>query len=180
MSQDSIPPATTPIVPHGMPDATLCFLLRGVPHPHMQVLLGHKQRGFGVGKWAGIGGRIEAGESAVAAACRETFEEVGVTVAAADMLPRGLITFRFPHRPSWTQSVHLFVATVWQGEPANSEEMHPAWFAPDDLPYDQMWDDARYWLPQLLAGESLHLLITFSADNATVVGLEPQQRDASI
>jgi 8-oxo-dGTP diphosphatase len=84
------------------------------------------------------------------------------------MQPRGVITFCFPHRPTWIQIVYLFVAMEWMGDPAPSEEMHPAWFAPDALPFDQMWDDARYWLARLLAGETLQLVITFGVDNATV------------
>jgi 8-oxo-dGTP diphosphatase len=150
----------------GMQDATLCFLLRGVPP--CVVLLGYKKRGFGVDKWVGIGGRIEEGESVVAAACREVYEEIGVIIAEADMQARGLIAFSFPQRPSWNQRVYIFVATTWQGDPAESEEMRPAWYAPDALPFAQMWDDARYWLPQVMAGEPVHLLITFGEDNATV------------
>jgi 8-oxo-dGTP diphosphatase len=153
----------------GMQDATLCFLLRGVPP--CAVLLGYKKRGFGMGKWAGIGGRIEEGEGVIAAACREVCEEIGVTIAPADMQARGLIAFSFPHHPAWNQRVHIFVATAWQGDPAESEEMRPVWYAPDALPFAQMWDDARYWLPQVMAGEPVHLLITFGEDNATVSGV---------
>lgn len=161
-------------LPSGMADATLCFLVRGDP-PEM-VLLGLKQRGFGAGKWAGIGGRVEAGERVVDAACREVHEEIGVVVAAAQMQPRGVITFTFPHRPSWTQTVYLYVATEWRGEPAASEEMHPAWFALAAVPYGAMWDDARYWLARALAGERLDMVITFGADNATVVDVCEQMR----
>jgi 8-oxo-dGTP diphosphatase len=166
MISNPLPPQNPGPGPSGMSDATLCFLLRG--DPINAVLLGHKKRGFGVGKWAGIGGRIEAGESEVAAACREVHEEIGVTVHPTAMHARGVITFVFPHRPTWSQTVYLFVATEWCGAPAESEEMRPAWFAPDALPLDHMWDDARFWLARLLAGESLRLLITFGADNATV------------
>lgn len=149
-----------------MKDATLCFLLRG--DPPTEVLLGFKKRGFGVEKWAGIGGRIEDGERVAEAACRECYEEIGVTIAESHLMPRGVITFEFPHRPAWTQTVHLFVATTWHGEPGESEEMRPAWFAPDALPFDQMWDDARYWLHRLIAGEMLYLHVTVGEDNATV------------
>ncbi len=160
----------------GMPDATLCFLLRGMQirtfwhtrfHP-TSILLGYKKRGFGMGKWAGIGGRIENGEGIAEAACREVYEEIGVTISENALQARGVIAFRFPHRPSWNQIVHLFVATEWSGEAGESEEMRPAWYALDALPFAEMWDDARYWLPQLIAGESLHLRITFGEDNATV------------
>jgi 8-oxo-dGTP diphosphatase len=67
--------------------------------------------------------------------------------------------------------VHLFVATKRIGEPTESEEMRPMWYALDTLPLAQMWDDARYWLPQLVAGEMLNLQITFREDNATVCAI---------
>jgi 8-oxo-dGTP diphosphatase len=54
--------------------ANLCFILR-----HGRVLLIRKKRGLGAGKINGPGGKIEAGESALASAIRETQEEVGVT-----------------------------------------------------------------------------------------------------
>jgi 8-oxo-dGTP diphosphatase len=172
----------------GLEDATLCFLLRGMQirtfwrttFQPTSILLGHKKRGFGVDKWAGIGGRIEVGEGVVEAACREVCEEIGVTISESALQARGVITFRFPHRPSWNQTVHLFVATEWDGEPSESEEMRPAWYAPDALPFDQMWDDARYWLPQLIAGETLYLLITFGEDNATVSGVVENSMNSTI
>jgi len=33
--------------------------------------------------------------------------------------------------------------------------MRPAWFTPDGVPFNQMWDDAKYWLPQILSGCNL-------------------------
>lgn len=156
-----------------MKDATLCFLLReGGPRT---ILLGYKKRGFGAGKWSGIGGYVEEGEAVAAAAIRKTYEEVGVIIRDADLHARGAITFYFPHRPSWTQTVHIFVATTWQGAPLESEEIRPAWFAPNTLPYDQMSDDARYWLALVLAGETVDLLLIFGEDNATVDRVESRQ-----
>jgi len=46
--------------------------------------------------------------------------------------------------------------------------MRPAWYAIDALPFAQMWDDNRYWLPLILAGQALQAEFTFAADNATV------------
>jgi hypothetical protein len=36
-----------------------------------------------------------------------------------------------------------------------------------------MWDDAKYWLPLVLAGEHVDVVITFAADCATVAHIEP-------
>ena len=80
----------------------------------------------------------------------------------------GTVTFLFPHRPVWDQIVHVFVATEWVCTPHESDEMLPAWYSIDTVPFDHMWDDSRYWLPQILAGQPLEAQITFAEDNATV------------
>ena len=149
-----------------MRDMTVCFLLRDLPSH--EVLLGYKKRGFGAGKFAGIGGRVEAGETILTAACRELYEETNITTSEHDLQSMGMITFRFPNRPSWNQVVHVFIASRWMGEPSESDEMLPAWYRIDAVPFEQMWDDSRYWLPQILAGQPLYAQITYADDNATV------------
>jgi len=52
-----------------MRDMTLCFLVKG--HPPSEVLLDLKKIGFGQGKYAGFGGKAEAGETVEAAAMHE-------------------------------------------------------------------------------------------------------------
>jgi hypothetical protein len=39
-----------------------------------------------------------------------------------------------------------------------------------------MWDDARYWLPVVLAGQRVRANITFAADCATVAAIDPDLR----
>ncbi len=128
--------------------ASLCFLLRDG-----EILLARKKRGFGVGKWNGVGGKPEPGESIEETAVRETEEEIGVT-------PHGLrrvatLDFFFPQTPEydgWDQQVCVYVADAWTGEPVETEEVAPRWFTRDAIPYDAMWVDDPYWLPYLLRG----------------------------
>jgi len=146
----------------------VCFLLR--EHAGgTEVLLGRKKEGLGVGNFVGPGGKLEPGESAVDAVVREVFEEAGVVVAASDLEPRGLLSYFFPHREAWSQESSVFVCRVWRGEPTGSDELDPEWFPLDLVPYDQMWDDARRWLPGVLAGASVRRSFVFGADLATVV-----------
>ena len=44
-----------------------------------QILLAEKKRGFGIGKFNGIGGKVEKDETIEEAMIRETQEEIGVT-----------------------------------------------------------------------------------------------------
>jgi len=67
----------------------------------------------------------------------------------------------------------VFVTSVYQGDPEESDEVAPRWFAESALPLGLMWHDAQYWLPLVLAGEHVDLRVTFAADCATVAKLEP-------
>jgi 8-oxo-dGTP diphosphatase len=146
----------------------LCFLLEGSITNPARVLLGHKKRGLGTGNIVGLGGHIDAGETERRAAAREVAEESGIRVEEDDLRHRADVAFTFPARPSWNQTAAVFVASHWHGEPAITDEITPEWFALDALPLDRMWDDARYWLLRVLAGERLHVDIVFGDDCRTV------------
>jgi len=152
---------------------TCLCLIRRQTATGPEVLLGLKKSGFGAGKWVGLGGHIEEGEKPEAAAVREVAEESSLLVPADSLQHMASIEFRFPARPSWDQTAEVFVTFVYQGDAAESDEIAPRWFAEDSLPLPLMWDDARYWLPVVLAGELLDVLITFADDCATVASIEP-------
>jgi 8-oxo-dGTP pyrophosphatase MutT (NUDIX family) len=134
-----------------MKQATLCLLVKD-----NEILLAMKKRGFGVGKWNGVGGKIDydkGDKNIVDAAIRETKEEIGVLALNPDKV--GVLRFKFPHKPEWDQDVHVFLVKNWQGEPEESEEMMPKWFALNEIPYEQMWDDDKLWLPHILDGKKI-------------------------
>jgi 8-oxo-dGTP diphosphatase len=155
-----------------MQDATLVLLVRG--DPPAEILLGLKKAGFGQGKYGGFGGKVEAGETIAQAAARELLEETSIDVPEADLHQVGHLTFLFPHKPAWSQMVHVFLVTTWNGEAVESEEMLPAWFPVKEIPYDQMWADGIHWLPPILAGEQVRARFWFQADNETVDRFEMQ------
>jgi 8-oxo-dGTP diphosphatase/2-hydroxy-dATP diphosphatase len=111
-----------------------------------------KKRGFGAGRWNGFGGKVQQDENVEDAAKRELYEEVGIT--PRDLKSRGILNFHFEN-DSITLEVHLFSASDFEGEPTESEEMRPQWFSYDMIPYDTMWPDDRFWLPQFLSGNTI-------------------------
>jgi 8-oxo-dGTP diphosphatase len=155
-----------------MTQTCLCLIRRHSPDGP-QVLLGLKKTGFGAGKWVALGGHIEEGEKPDEAAVREVEEESGLLVSPDALQHMASIEFRFPARPSWDQTAEVFMTSVFQGEPADSDEVAPQWFSEDALPLRLMWDDAKYWLPRVLAGEHIDVLVIFADDCATVASMEP-------
>lgn len=130
-------------------ELTLLFLVKD-----NQVLLAMKKRGFGAGRYNGVGGKIEPNETTEQALIRESQEEIGVT--PTDFIKMADITFDelFKGSPA-TMHVHIFVTTKWNGDPSESEEMAPKWFEKNELPFENMWPNDLYWLPQVLEGTKL-------------------------
>ncbi len=116
-----------------------------------RVLLIRKRRGHGMGKLNGPGGKVEPGETPLACVLRETEEEVGVR----PLMPRLAGVFRFLDSDDEDWLGYVFVADAHTGTPRVTAEAIPHWFPEDALPFEQMWDDDRIWLPRLLAGETL-------------------------
>jgi 8-oxo-dGTP pyrophosphatase MutT (NUDIX family) len=152
-----------------MRDATLVLPMRDG-----RLLLGMKKRGFGVGKVNGFGGKVDEGENIVEAAARELFEEVGLEAEVGSLNKMAELEFRFPHRKEddWDQVVHVFLVENWKGEPVESEEMGFEWHDLDKIPFDRMWDDDKFWLPEILKGRKVSGKFSFGEDNSTISAQE--------
>ncbi len=130
-----------------MKELTLLFLLH-----NDEILLAMKKRGFGEGKWNGVGGKLDPGETVEQALVRETQEEIAVT--PIKYWPAARILFHeFHNNTPSDMLVHVFLCDAWTGEPTESEEMKPQWFHKDDIPFKEMWPDDAYWLPDVLDGK---------------------------
>lgn len=137
-----------------MKHMTLLFLLKDD-----KILLAMKKRGFGVGRWNGVGGKLEGSETIEEAAIRECYEEIGVTPHNLEKVAH--LNFFFPgEAPSIC--THTFVSRRWTGEPAESEEMAPKWFLHGEIPYGEMWQDDKHWLPPVIEGNKV--VASFSFD----------------
>lgn len=134
-----------------MKEMTVLFLQRGSGE-NGEVLLAMKKRNFGAGRWNGVGGKVEPGETIEEAVVRECHEEIEVAVTGIKKAAE--IVFDEMHTGTHeTIRAHVFTSQTWEGEPIETEEMAPQWFSISDIPYDEMWADDPYWLPHVLAGK---------------------------
>ncbi len=118
----------------------------------LEVLLGEKRTGLGVGRVVGPGGKVEPGESHREAAVRELGEEVGLVVEQNALIPIAQMSYPFLTRPHLSQRSRAFMVRDFSGTPMASEELEPAWWSIDEIPFGRMWADAMLWLPQALNG----------------------------
>jgi predicted NUDIX family NTP pyrophosphohydrolase len=141
-----------------MRDTTLLFLVKKDRDTITDICLAMKKRGFGQGRYNGVGesadsrlGRkyIEKGETIEDATRREAEEEVGVITKC------GELTFIFSHKEEWNQLVHVYLCESWEGEVMESEEMNPSWFSPSTIPYTEMRPDDIFWLPLVLDNKNV-------------------------
>lgn len=128
-----------------------------------RVLLMHKKRGLGQGKVNVPGGHIEPGETPVEAAVRETEEEVHLTTR--DLKLMGLLHFQFTDglkMKGWVYHTEIF-----SGKARETEEADPFWCDIKDIPYDKMWEDDIYWLPEMLKKRFFRAYFIFDGDKMT-------------
>jgi 8-oxo-dGTP diphosphatase len=108
-----------------------------------------KQNDMHQGKWNGLGGKLEAGESPEECAMREIAEESGLQVSNLEL--KGILTFpAFDEIEDWY--CFVFTARASTGELIESSEGDLRWVPDGDLLSLNLWEGDRIFLPWLESG----------------------------
>ncbi len=121
-----------------------------------------KQQDQSQGKWLGIGGKLEEGESPEDCVLREVYEETGLKLKSYES--RGVITFI---SDVWEDELmFMFTATDFEGEiNDNCTEGELAWIKKDAIMNLSLWEGDRYFLQELIDGKSLvNMKLTYEGD----------------
>ena len=121
--------------------ATLCYVRK-----EGRTLMVHrikKANDIHQGKWNGLGGKLEGGETPEECASREILEESGLRVKNLKL--KGFLTFpQFARDEDWYAFV--FVVDEFEGELIDSPEGQLEWIEDTKLLELELWEGDRYFL----------------------------------
>jgi 8-oxo-dGTP diphosphatase len=124
--------------------ATLCYVKN-----KGKTLMIHrikKDNDMHMGKWNGLGGKFEEGETPEECAIREVYEESGLVVTNPQL--KGILTFPgFSNDEDWYAFV--FLIHDYQGELVDSSEGILKWIDDSALMQLNLWEGDRIFLPWL-------------------------------
>ena len=138
--------------------ATLCY----VQHDGQTLMVyrNKKPNDMHAGKWNGLGGKIEAGETPEECVVREVLEESGLTIHNPKMC--GLLTFPAFKGNDWY--VFVFTATEFTGELIDSPEGQLQWI-PDEQVLDlNLWPSDSVFMPWVRADKFFSAKFEYDGD----------------
>ncbi len=126
--------------------ATLCYVQDKKTNSTLMIHRVKKENDYHHGKWNGLGGKFEPGESPEECAVREIKEESGLNVKSIKM--KGFITFPiFDGIEDW--HVFVFVVDDYDGEQIDSSEGNLEWVPNEKLTEINLWAGDKYFIPWL-------------------------------
>ena len=146
-------------------ETTLCYLEQDGKYLMLYRNRKAPEEDINYGKWVGIGGKIEDGETPEACVCREVFEETGLTLS--EYRYRGVVDFRSD--TDGCERMHLFTATAWTGTltACNEGELH--WVPKRSLEKYPVWEGDVVFLRAIERGDPFFKL-TLTYHNNRLIG----------
>ena len=123
-------------------NSTLCYIEQA--HQYLMLHRIKKEQDINAGKWIGVGGKFEEGESPEECLVREVREETGFELM--HYLLRGIVTFV---TPAVTEYMFLYTADGFRQESTSlppCDEGVPAWVDIDEIEELPLWEGDRIFL----------------------------------
>lgn len=130
-----------------MKNTTLCYICRpgaDGAEEYLMLYRNKKKNDLNEGKWVGVGGKFEAGESPEECLYREVLEETGLTLTQYSL--RGIVTFV---SDVWgTEYMFLYTAAA-QGELIDCPEGELRWIPRRDVLSLPLWEGDEIFLSRI-------------------------------
>lgn len=140
---------------------TLCYIEK--EGKYLMLHRVKKHHDINAGKWIGVGGHVENGETPEECLLREVKEETGLTLTAYRL--RGLVTFLSD--VCEPELMCVFTADAFDGELIECDEGELAWVEKSDVLGLPTWEGDRVFLERLLSGDDrfFSIKLRYEADH---------------
>ena len=129
--------------------STLCYLEKD--NKYLMLLRNKKEKDVNEGKWIGVGGKCEKGESPEECVIRETIEETGIKLESLKM--RGVMTFA---SEGWEDEyIFVYTSDKFSGHITECNEGELAWIDKDKIMDLNLWDGDRIFLDIMINSDKL-------------------------
>lgn len=126
---------------------TLCYIEK--EGKYLMLHRVKKHHDINAGKWIGVGGHVENGETPEECLLREVKEETGLVLTAYRL--RGLVTFLSD--VCEPELMCVFTTDAFDGEMIECDEGELAWVEKSDVLALPTWEGDRVFLERLLSGD---------------------------
>lgn len=141
---------------------TLCYIEQD--EKYLMLHRTKKEKDVNKGKWIGVGGKLEVGESLTQCLLREIKEETGLD--AIDYQLRGIVLFCYnEEEPLY---MYLYTCNSFIGELQDCDEGELKWIAKKDLFQLNLWEGDKIFL-ELLQKDSPMFYLKLEYENDTLV-----------
>ena len=137
-----------------MKETVLCYLFKD--NKCLMLLRNKKEDDMNHGKYIGIGGKIEVGETPEVALIREVREETSLFLMG--FTKRGIILFQ---NDDYSEVMHLYQSKTFMGELKECDEGHLEWIDTDEMLTLPMWEGDKAYLPLLKTEKYFKLKIKY-------------------
>ena len=135
--------------------ATLCYIRQA-----SRTLMLHRTKrsdDIHLGKWNGLGGKFEPGESPEECVIREVQEESGLEIVAPRLCG-------FPGFKGNDWYVFVFTASEFSGDLQENGEGYLPWIPDADLEFLPLWPSDHIFLPWIKAGKFFSAKFIYAGD----------------
>ena len=138
--------------------ATLCYVKRD--GRTLMVHRNKKANDIHEGKWNGLGGKFEAGETPEECVVREIFENPGLSI----LNPRLCGLLMFPNFKGNDRYVFVFIATEFSAELTDSPEGKLEWIPDDKILNLELRENDHIFMPWIREGKFFSAKFDYEGD----------------
>ena len=122
-----------------------------------------KENDLNEGKWIGVGGHMEEGETPMECIIRETFEECGLSPKEVSFTYRGIMDFE---SDTWEdEKVHIFYGISTSDTVKECSEGILKWISKKEITSLNLWEgDMLFLVPLFETDDFIHILLKYKGD----------------